>query len=256
MDATADLFERWLDNLRQRYLAELTFAEVTRALCALSADYVERRNPAAGVRSTALDGRGKRAAFALFYGPLHFLVVKQVTAALDLRLEHARVVDLGCGTGAAGAALASRAGPTMEEILAVDRQGWALDEAARAYRHFGARFRTLRLEASKVRFPPGSLIVAAYTVNELAGPERAALLRTLSPHLDRGGSCLIVEPIARALTSWWPEWIRTTERFGARTDEWRFRAELPEPLRLWDRAAGLDHREQTARSLWIPPAGA
>jgi hypothetical protein len=28
---------------------------------------------------------------------------------------------------------------------------------------------------------------------------------------------------------------------------------LPESLALMDKAAGLDHRELTGRSLWIPP---
>jgi hypothetical protein len=38
---------------------------------------------------------------------------------------------------------------------------------------------------------------------------------------------------------------------GGRADEWRFRAELPPIVAKLDRAAGLDHRELTARSLWI-----
>jgi len=38
---------------------------------------------------------------------------------------------------------------------------------------------------------------------------------------------------------------------GAREDEWRFAAELPERMRLLDRAAGLDHAVLTARSLWL-----
>jgi hypothetical protein len=41
-------------------------------------------------------------------------------------------------------------------------------------------------------------------------------------------------------------------RIGGRADEWRFRVELPERLALMDRAAGLDHRELTGRSLWLP----
>ncbi|HKQ60062.1 MAG TPA: hypothetical protein VJS92_02180, partial [Candidatus Polarisedimenticolaceae bacterium] len=41
---------------------------------------------------------------------------------------------------------------------------------------------------------------------------------------------------------------------GGRADEWRLPAELPEPLRKLDRAAGLDHRELTARSLWLAGA--
>ena len=49
--------------------------------------------------------------------------------------------------------------------------------------------------------------------------------------------------------------VERLERFveaGGRADRWRFTAELPERLRLLDRAAGLDHRELTARSLYLP----
>ena len=54
-----------------------------------------------------LDTAGKRAAFALFYGPLHFLTVQAIVIALG---AHARplqmIADLGCGTGVGGAAWA------------------------------------------------------------------------------------------------------------------------------------------------------
>src|SRR5947208_17103429 len=112
-------YDRWLADLERRHLAELTFPEVSRALRALSATYVERRAKIA--EGAALSGAGKRAAFALFYGPLHFLLVRHI-------LEHARnqeaarlpVVDLGCGTGAAGAACASIAG-SGREVTGPDR---------------------------------------------------------------------------------------------------------------------------------------
>jgi hypothetical protein len=38
---------------------------------------------------------------------------------------------------------------------------------------------------------------------------------------------------------------------GGRADEWRFRVPLPDVVARLDRAAGLDHRELTCRSLWI-----
>ena len=102
-------FERWLHDLERRHLADLTFSEVSRALAVLSATYVQRRTRLS--EGIALSGRGKRAAFALFYAPLHFVLVH----ALINRLPHARevglpIVDLGCGTGAAGLAWAA-AGP-------------------------------------------------------------------------------------------------------------------------------------------------
>jgi hypothetical protein len=60
----------WLRELEDRHFADLKFAEVTRALRALSMSYVERRLE--GKPRGALDSAGKRAAFALFYAPLHF----------------------------------------------------------------------------------------------------------------------------------------------------------------------------------------
>jgi hypothetical protein len=63
---------------------------------------------------------------------------------------------------------------------------------------------------------------------------------------------LVVEPIARSLTPWWDESARKFEGAGGRADEWRFPIELPPMLRLFDRAAGLNHSELTARSLFCP----
>jgi len=42
---------------------------------------------------------------------------------------------------------------------------------------------------------------------------------------------------------------------GGRADEWRFRIELPAIVAKLDRAAKLDHRELTARSLWLSQSG-
>src|SRR5512135_1759049 len=95
-----DRVTTWLAALEARHLADLRFAEVSRALRALSSAYVERRGRLA--EGAALEGAGKRAAFALFYGPLHFLLVREVVRALGASdPAPARVVDLGCGTGVA-----------------------------------------------------------------------------------------------------------------------------------------------------------
>src|SRR6516165_5061753 len=69
-------FHNWLDALEKRYLADLAFQEVSTSVRALSADYVERR--ARITQGRVLSGAGKRAAFALFYGPLHFLLVDRI----------------------------------------------------------------------------------------------------------------------------------------------------------------------------------
>src|SRR5438876_6728146 len=72
--ALNDRFNEWIVGLEARHLADLTFSEVSTALRAVSSAYVERRAKLA--RGAALSGTGKRAAFALFYGPLHYLLVR------------------------------------------------------------------------------------------------------------------------------------------------------------------------------------
>src|SRR4249920_3637186 len=127
-------------RLEERHLANLTFSEVSRALRALSATYVERRRRLG--EGAALAGAGKRAAFALFYGPLHYLLVREIARALPgATAMGPTLVDLGCGTGAAGAAWAT-AGDRPPRLLGIDRHPWALAEAARTYRAFGLAART------------------------------------------------------------------------------------------------------------------
>src|SRR5206468_3788335 len=96
--------DRWLTALEQRHFSSLTFQEVSRALRALSATYVERRDRLR--EGAALSGAGKRAAFAVFYGPLHYLLVREIVGALrgPAVSGPTTLIDLGCGTGAAGAA--------------------------------------------------------------------------------------------------------------------------------------------------------
>src|SRR4249920_3711800 len=129
--------DAWYAALEARHLASLTFQEVRRALQALSSLYVERRERL--VLGAALEGAGKRAAFALFYGPLHFLTVREVVRALGAAEPPPReLLDLGCGTGAAGAAWALEArGKT--EVHGVDRSGWAAGEARWTLRRLGLR---------------------------------------------------------------------------------------------------------------------
>ena len=114
-------FEAWVRALEERHLADLTFSEVSRALRALSSAYVERRARLSG--GAALSGAGKRAAFALFYGPLHYLLVQHIATALGAaRLRTSSLVDLGCGTGAAGAACAGSASGSARTISRIRRK--------------------------------------------------------------------------------------------------------------------------------------
>ena len=259
MDRTT---EAWLEALERRHLADFTMSEVARALRALSSCYVERRGKLA--EGGALSSAGKRAAFALFYGPQHFFVVQKIVDSLKVAGTFpgkvpATLVDLGCGTGAAGAAWARTAG--IPAIQGFDRHPWAVDEAAWTYRRFQLRGRAARrdigrpdvLKANdkgKGRATPRA-VLAAYAVNELAPASRAALLSTLLDAHRHGDRILIVEPIARRALSWWAEWEEAFLAAGGRADEWRFPADLPEATRHLARAAGLDPRELTARSLLL-----
>lgn len=247
--ATAS-FERWMGALETRHLADLRFAEVARALRALSSDYVERRATLAA--GTALGGAGKRAAFALFYGPLHFLTVSRILEAV-VPPDVERVVDLGCGTGAAGSAWALACQPDRRPaLLGLDRHPWAVAETAWTYRTLGLQGRALRKDIVRGALPgQGSGVVAAYTINEIDDGLRRQLLSHLLDTAARGTRMLVVEPISGRVTPWWREWSGAVERAGGRADQWRFEADLPELVARLDRAAGLDHRELTAKSLLL-----
>ncbi len=244
MRGTADdPFLDWIGALERRHLADLSFAEVRRALQSLSARYVESRRQL----SRALDGRGKRAAFALYYAPLHFLILRHVIAGLDGAGSPRRILDLGCGTGASSAAwaLACRRRPAL---TGVDLSPWALAEARWNWKRLGLSGRATRGDVGSSSLPSkGGALLAAYTVNELSPGARAGLKARLREAIDRGVAVLIVEPISRRLTPWWSDWAET---LGARSEDWRFPVELPPPLGELDRAAGLDHSTLTARSLW------
>jgi len=239
-----DRFVHWFEALEARHLKNLNFSEVRRAVQALSSLYVSRRERLD--RNSALDGAGKRAAFAMFFGPLHFLLVREIVRALDARVpRETAILDLGCGTGVAGAAWAIEMS-APPKVTGIDRNAWVLEECKWTYRQLGVQGVAKSADIDTVRIPPGSAVIAAFTINELNAAARDRFRRELR------GPALVIEPIARRLTSWWDEWARDWKAAAGREDEWRFRVDLPERLALMDKAAGLDHRELTGRSLWLP----
>jgi SAM-dependent methyltransferase len=254
-------FVAWLAALEERHLADLRVQEVTRALRALSTAYVERRRAGPDPRTRrvadTLDGAGKRAAFALFYAPLHFMVISEVVRALDAHLPApAAVLDLGCGTGVAGAAWSDAAGGTTL-VTGIDHHGWAADEARWTYRQLGIRGRAsqgdiTRADAALRRLEPGSAVVAAYTLNELADEGRRLVEDQLLGAAQRGVGLLVVEPIARRITPWWDTTAARVVAAGGRADEWRLDTPLPPLVERFDRAAGLNHRINACRSLYVP----
>jgi hypothetical protein len=228
---------------------------VSRALRALSSAYVERRHRLG--RGAALDGAGKRAAFALFYGPLHFLLVREIVRALpDARPRRGTIVDLGCGTGVAGAAWGSSEPRATSEprgtVVAIDRHPWALAEATWTYQQFRLSARTRQGDISTAPLPkPPCDIVAAFAVNELPDADRDALLTRLIERTARGDRLMVIEPLAKSASPWWSAWADRIVTAGGRADEWRVRVELPAIVAKLDRAAGLRHGEVTGRSLWL-----
>jgi hypothetical protein len=241
--------------LEARQLRDLTFSETARALRALSSTYVERRARLA--QGAALAGSGKRAAFALFYGPLHMLLVHYIATELGSKYTSVRtLLELGCGTGAsaAGWALACERPP---RVTGVDRHPWAVKEAHRTFADLNLEgtFRIADLNHESVIRKPGhpvEAVLAAYTVNEIGDQDtRRRLLRSLIDQAQRNVRVLIVEPLAGFVAPWWAEWQRAFEAAGGQSDEWRVRLPLPEIVDKLDRAAGLNHRELKARTLSI-----
>jgi hypothetical protein len=245
---TAGPFDAWLSALEERHLARFTPSEVGRALRALSSCYVERRSRL--VEGVALETAGKRAAFALFYSPLHLLTTARILRQLPAHATVRTVVDLGCGTGAAGAAWAIHS--AAAGITGFDRHPWAVDEANWTYRTLGLRGRAHRQDIVRVRLEPapGQGILAAYALNELSAAAREAWLPRLLQAAGRGSTILIIEPIARRMSPWWRDWEEAFVAVGGRADEWRFAGTLPRRQRELAKSAGLDPRELTARSLF------
>jgi hypothetical protein len=273
-----DAFHNWLAAAEARYLADLTRREVGRALRALSSCYVER--PGKLSTGHALEGRGKRAAFALYYGPLHFLTVRaiarhwgtglksrphraagersdDVQVGLQSHLSETSrpptlpIIDIGCGTGAAGAAWALETGA---EVRGFDVSAWAVGEANWTYGVLGVRGRARkgRMESLPLPAEP-SIVLAAFVVNELAADARTGALHTLRAAAAAGHQIVVIEPIARGVSPWWDQWRAAFEPLGGQARDWRFQVELPPLLRDFDKAAGIRHRELTARTLVVSP---
>ena len=256
--------DTWMAALETRHLADLTFQELSRSLRALSSTYVERRSTLA--KGAALAGAGKRAAFALFYGPLHFILVNRIVQSLGKPFTHVEtILDLGCGTGAAGAGWAT-ACTRPPRVTGVDRHPWAVDEARRTLSDLSIRG-SARIDdltrvpiagvqpvdhASDIGRPGhrGHGVLLAYAVNEIEDAQhRDALRDRLLAHAAAGGQVIIVEPMAGFVAPWWSVWQRAFELAGGRSDEWRFDVSLPPIVAKLDLSAGLNHREIKARTL-------
>lgn len=243
----------WVAALERRHLADLRVQEVTRALRALSSTYVERRERGSRqhVRG-ALESAGKRAAFALYYAPLHFIAVTEVVQALGAdQPAPASILDLGCGTGAAGAAWSLSAGSTPT-VVGIDRHPWAVSEARWTLNQLGVHGHARQGDVSRVgSLRPRTSVIAAYLLNELPDEERRRVEDDLVKAAERGGRVLILEPLARGVVPWWSATAKRLTALGGRVDEWRLPVEPPPLVSLLGTAAGLNYRELRLQTLWL-----
>ncbi len=246
-------FQEWIATTAER--EPLTFPELRRGVQALSARYVERRS-SDGVAAGSAFGAGLRAAFASFYAPLHFLTAFAAAQALPAgwRSGVERVIDLGAGTAAVGAALALAT--TGAPVLALDRSAWALAEAKRTFAALGVRGRTRRVElpAGVPRTGAGDLVSAGWTLNECTPELRERLLSLLANALASGAHVLVLEPLARGAAPWWDEVAARFAPLGFTSALLKYSIERPDWIARLDDASGLDHREIGARVLWAPLA--
>jgi SAM-dependent methyltransferase len=249
-------YDVWQERALARSSPPLTFQEIRRGVQALSLLYVERRG-AGDLPARSLDGEGKRAAFALFYAPLHFLTLFHALRGRDLGAV-ARVVDVGCGTGASGAAaalaIAERTGAPAPQIVGVDRSGFALGEARRTAADLGLRGAWKRgsLPQAMPALRGGDLACLGWCANELPEAARDSLLVSLVTAVERGAGLVVAEPLAAGVTPWWRDWVAAFAEHGGAAFETRARLALPAFVKQLDKAAGLDHQEIGARVLCVP----
>lgn len=248
--APSDRTGRYIEALLDRHLRDLKFSEVARALRALSAGYVEKREE--GGLARALDGRGKRAAFALYYGATHFLAALALVRELDLGFKgggRSTILDLGCGTGACGAAwaLESEGSP---QVIGADRSSFALHEARWTYQTLRIKAETSRSMSEtleSIRRPDG--VVIGWTLNELDDAKRELIAGRVRPWIAKGTRLLVIEPVSKRVAPWWDEWAKRFLEGQVTVLEKKLRLSLPPKIALLARSAGLSTDAMVARVL-------
>lgn len=242
-------FHHWLSNRTAAAEAELSFRQIRQGVQAVQKDYLSRMRGQA-LPNKPLEGRAKRAAFATFYAAIHFRTVQSWVEEHPLQPRNGlnRIIDLGCGTGAVGSAVALSIEP-HPSVLGLDRSPWAVAEARETYRSFGLQGSAQRatLPGGLPRGSRGELMVAGWSINELDDAARDRLKTAIENGLERGAGLLIFEPISERISPWWSSWQSSLSRWG--TEEHRFKChwERPEWVARMDKAARMDHRILSAR---------
>jgi hypothetical protein len=247
--ALAARFDAWLAGAVARS-APLSFSELRRGVQALSQRYVERRAP-----EDALGSPAKRAAFATYYAGLHFLTAHGVARALPAETFAGvtRILDLGAGSGAAGAGVAC-ALETPLALLALERSGFAVAEARHTFRAFSLRGEARRAALPRQLAPlrRGDLALAGWFLNELPADAREEMQGSLVAGIAAGAKLLVLEPLAGRIVPWWDALAAALRPLGIASGSVRWHCERPEWIASMDKAAHFDHRELGARVLAGP----
>ena len=204
---------------------------------------------------TPFSSQGKRGAFAFFYGPMHLILIRRIVRELGAgrpapgadpgpRLRHRR------GRGGLGHRGRAEAATERRRAQRVGRRRRSLDLAAAGASRHRADRRPETAQAARQALRHRSRL---HRQRAVRAPTGRRCWQRLIVATRKGAQVLIVEPISRRISPWWDEWAAALAPRGGRADTWRFACDLPDPLARLDKAAGLNHRELTARSLYIPP---
>jgi len=228
LNPSDDRFARWIARLEARHLAELTFPEVSRALRALSSTYVERRQKLA--EGAALSGAGKRAAFALFYGPIITCwSAHTCERCLTPTGAVSTVSTLAAALEPQDAAWAS-ACKQSPHIVGIDRHPWHTRRGRRDVSRVRLTASTRQGDVATASLPKGSYRApCGVTLNEMS-ELRATRVDAARRSRQQGDRVLIVEPIAGSSRDGGTLARRRRSSRG-RADEWRVRADLPADCR-------------------------
>lgn len=251
--ALKERFDAWLSEARERFMPPLTVTEIRKGVQALSYLYVEKRVTGKAA-ARVMKGEGKRAALATFFAPLHFLALARGMAEIEREGGMGTVTrlhDLGCGSGATGAALAACL-PRPPRVIGTDIAPWVLAQARATYDAFVPDGRAQRgaLPSAMPRTVAGDLLVFGWSLNELEDDVLRSVKGRLVSAMRRGTGLLIAEPLSTRITPWWQSWRADFEPLGVKELLVREEIERPEWIALLDQGSGLDHRVVGCRILW------
>lgn len=231
---------------RSRVEPHLRPAQIRVGIEQLSNRYVGRHQVGA---PALLDSAVRRAAFALYYSAIHLQVAESLASSLVFGPVR-RVVDLGCGTGVVGLAVAGAVGQPTPSWVGIEPLAFARAEALANAGFFGIQAEVRRGLLPEAMPEPlaGDLYVLGWSLNELAPEVRTEVIRRLVRAVAAGAGCWIVEPVTTALR---PALDEAAVQLGVRHEEARVPLRRPPWLTQLDRLVRLDHREVAVRHLLL-----